>query len=98
MLHIVPQSQGFSAEVKEIPTHTEVTVVSGRLEESLFNAVEEAGEGAEEGLRVGQIFGDDLGFYTDPRRGDTRSGCSGKKKYEDRERARDGRSRYAQSL
>ena len=46
MLHIVPQSQGFSAEVKEIPTHTEVVVVSGRLEDSLFNALEDAGESA----------------------------------------------------
>src|SRR5260370_17720118 len=71
MLHIVPQSQGFSAEVKEIPTHTEVTVVSGRLEESLFNAVEEAGESAEVAMRLAQIFGYDLDFYTDPRRGDT---------------------------
>ena len=71
MLHIVPQSQGFSAEVREIRTHAEMAVVSGRLEGSLFNAVEDAGESAEVAMRMAQIFGYDLDFYTDPRRGDT---------------------------
>jgi murein DD-endopeptidase MepM/ murein hydrolase activator NlpD len=91
MLHIVPQSQGFSAEVKEIPTHTEVAVVSGRLEDSLFNAVEEAGESAEVAMRMAQIFGYDLDFYTDPRRGDTFRIVVEKKKYERGETAGYGR-------
>src|SRR5208282_472071 len=43
VLRIVPQTPGFAAEVREIPVHTEVAVVSGKLEDSLFNAVEEAG-------------------------------------------------------
>ncbi len=71
ILRIVPQTPGFSAEVKEIPMHTEVVVVDGRLEDSLFNAVEEAGESAEVAIRMAQIFGYDLDFYTDPRKGDT---------------------------
>lgn len=71
MLRIVPQPPGFSAEVKEIPMHTEVAVVSGQLDDSLFNAVEEAGESAEMAMRMAQIFGYDLDFYTDPRKGDT---------------------------
>jgi murein DD-endopeptidase MepM/ murein hydrolase activator NlpD len=71
MLRIEPQPSGFSAAVKEIPTHTEVTVVSGRLDDSLFNAVEAAGESAEVAMRMAQIFGYDLDFYTDPRKGDT---------------------------
>jgi len=91
MLHIVPQSQGFSAEVREIPTHTEVAVVSGRLEDSLFNAVEEAGESAEVAMRMAQIFGYDLDFYTDPRRGDTFRIVVEKKKYEHGETAGYGR-------
>jgi murein DD-endopeptidase MepM/ murein hydrolase activator NlpD len=91
MLHIVPQSQGFSAEVKEIPTHTEVTVVSGRLEDSLFNAVEEAGESPEVAMRMAQIFGYDLDFYTDPRRGDTFRVVLEKKKYDRGETAGYGR-------
>jgi murein DD-endopeptidase MepM/ murein hydrolase activator NlpD len=71
VLHLVPQPQGFSAEVKEIPIHAAVTVVSGRLEDSLFHALEKAGESAELAMRLAQIFGYDLDFYTDPRRGDT---------------------------
>lgn len=71
MLHLVPRPQGFFAEVREIPVHPAVTVVSGRLEDSLFNAVEDAGEGAEIAMRLAQIFGYDLDFYTDPRKGDT---------------------------
>jgi murein DD-endopeptidase MepM/ murein hydrolase activator NlpD len=91
MLHIVPQSQGFSAEVREIPTHPEVAVVSGRLEDSLFNAVEEAGESAEVAMRMAQIFGYDLDFYTDPRRGDTFRIVVEKKKHERGETAGYGR-------
>jgi murein DD-endopeptidase MepM/ murein hydrolase activator NlpD len=91
MLHIVPQAQGFSAEVKEIPTHLEVAVVSGRLEDSLFNAVEDAGESAEVAMRMAQIFGYDLDFYTDPRRGDTFRLVLEKKKYERGETAGYGR-------
>jgi murein DD-endopeptidase MepM/ murein hydrolase activator NlpD len=70
VLRIVPQTPGFAAEVREIPVHTEVAVVSGMLEDSLFNAVEEAGESAEVAMRLAQIFGYDLDFYTDARRGD----------------------------
>ena len=71
MLHIVPQTPGFTAEVQEIPVALEVAIVTGRLEDSLFNAVEEAGESAEVAMRLAQIFGYDLDFYTDPRQGDT---------------------------
>ena len=91
MLHIVPQPQGFSAEVETIPTHTEVAVVSGRLEDSLFNAVEDAGESPEVALRLAQIFGYDLDFYTDPRRGDTFRIVVEKKKYDRGEIAGYGR-------
>jgi murein DD-endopeptidase MepM/ murein hydrolase activator NlpD len=81
MLRIVPQAPGFSAEVKEIPMRTEVAVVSGQLDDSLFNAVEEAGEGAEVAMRMAQIFGYDLDFYTDPRKGDTFRIVMEKKRY-----------------
>jgi murein DD-endopeptidase MepM/ murein hydrolase activator NlpD len=91
MLHIVPESQGFSAEVKEIPSHVEVDAVSGRLEDSLFNAVEEAGESADVAMRLAQIFGYDLDFYTDPREGDTFRVVLEKKKYASGELAGHGR-------
>jgi len=81
MLRIVPATTGFSAEVKNIDTHMEVESVGGQLEDSLFNAVEDAGESAEIAMRLAQIFGYDLDFYTDPRKGDTFQIVIEKKKY-----------------
>jgi murein DD-endopeptidase MepM/ murein hydrolase activator NlpD len=71
MLTIVPEESGFSAQVKEIPSKMEITAVLGRVDDSLFNAVEQAGESAELAMRLAQIFTYDLDFYTDPRKGDT---------------------------
>lgn len=81
MLKIVPEDHGFAAQIEEIPSKTEVVAVSGRVDDSLFNAVEDAGESAELALRLAQIFGYDLDFYTDPRQGDTFRIVLEKKKY-----------------
>jgi murein DD-endopeptidase MepM/ murein hydrolase activator NlpD len=81
MLKIVPDEQGFSAQIQEIPSRTEVAAVSGRVDDSLFNAVEDAGESAELAMRLAQIFAYDLDFYTDPRKGDTFRIVVEKKKY-----------------
>ena len=91
MLHITPASPGFSAEVKNIATHMEIESVGGRLDDSLFNAVEDAGETAEVAMRLAQIFGYDLDFYTDPRKGDTFHIVIEKKKYTNGELASYGR-------
>jgi len=81
ILKIVPESDGFSAQVKDIPMHTDTVAVLGRVDDSLFNALEDAGESAELALRLAQIFGYDLDFYTDPRKGDTFRIVVEKKKY-----------------
>jgi murein DD-endopeptidase MepM/ murein hydrolase activator NlpD len=81
MLKIIPAESGFTAEVKEIPSKVEVTAVSGELDDSLFNAVAQAGESPEIAMRLAQIFGYDLDFYTDPRKGDTFHVLLEKKKY-----------------
>jgi murein DD-endopeptidase MepM/ murein hydrolase activator NlpD len=91
MLHIVPESQGYSAEVREIASRVEVETVSGELEDSLFRAVEDAGESPEVALRLAQIFGYDLDFCTDPRKGDTFHVVIEKKKYANGELAGYGR-------
>jgi murein DD-endopeptidase MepM/ murein hydrolase activator NlpD len=75
-----------------------VAVVSGRLEDSLFNAVEEAGGSAEVAMRMAQIFGYDLDFYTDPRRGDTFHVVVEKKKYDHGETAGYGKILAAEYL
>ncbi len=81
MLKIVPEEGGFTARVSEIPSKTEIVAVSGRVDDSLFNAVQDAGESPELALRLAQIFGYDLDFYTDPRQGDTFHIVLEKKKY-----------------
>jgi murein DD-endopeptidase MepM/ murein hydrolase activator NlpD len=84
MLKIAPTDDGgFSAEVKAIPSKTEVATISGRINDSLFNAVAQAGESPELALRMAQIFGYDLDFYNDPRKGDTFRVVLEKKKYAD---------------
>jgi murein DD-endopeptidase MepM/ murein hydrolase activator NlpD len=91
MLKIIPAESGFIAEVKEIPSKVEVTVVSGQLDDSLFNAVSQAGESPEIAMRLAQIFGYDLDFYTDPRKGDTFHVLLEKKKYANGQTASYGR-------
>jgi murein DD-endopeptidase MepM/ murein hydrolase activator NlpD len=84
MLKVVPNDDGgFSADVKAIPSKTEVSAVSGRITDSLFNAVAQAGESPELAMQLAQIFGYDLDFYNDPRKGDTFRVVLEKKKYED---------------
>ena len=91
MLKIVPQNDGYTAQIREIPSRVEVVAVAGTLEDSLFNAVEDAGESAELAMRLAQIFGYDLDFYTDPRKGDTFRVVMEKKKYVDGQTASYGR-------
>ena len=83
MLKIVPEEGGFTARVSEIPTKTEILAMTGRVDDSLFNAVEDAGESPELALRLAQIFGYDLDFSTDPRQGDTFRIVLEKRKYLD---------------
>jgi murein DD-endopeptidase MepM/ murein hydrolase activator NlpD len=81
MLKIVPKERGFTAQIREIPSRMEIAAVVGRVDASLFNAVEDAGESAELAMHMAQIFGYDLDFYTDPRKGDTFRIVLEKKKY-----------------
>jgi len=81
MLKIVPEDGKFTALIEEIPSKMEVAAVTGRVDDSVFNAVEDAGESAELAMGLAQIFSYDLDFYTDPRRGDTFRMILEKKKY-----------------
>ena len=91
MLRIVPDEGRFDARVKGIPSKTETVAVTGQVQDSLFNAVEDAGESAELAMQLAQIFGYDLDFYTDPRRGDTFRVVLEKKKYSNGKTAGYGR-------
>ena len=83
LLKIVPENAGFRAQISEIPARVEVLTAAGVVEDSLFNAVEHAGESAELAMRLAQIFGYDLDFYTDPRKGDSFRMVLEKRKYLD---------------
>jgi murein DD-endopeptidase MepM/ murein hydrolase activator NlpD len=71
MLYVGRQDGKFEARIEAIPSRTEITAVSGTIENSLFNAVTDIGESPELAIRMAEIFGWDLDFYTDPRVGDT---------------------------
>jgi murein DD-endopeptidase MepM/ murein hydrolase activator NlpD len=70
-LLIAPQGSDFHSEIQIIPSRTDTVGVSGEIRGSLFEAVIDAGEKPELAMRLAEIFGWDLDFYTDPRPGDT---------------------------
>jgi murein DD-endopeptidase MepM/ murein hydrolase activator NlpD len=71
MLWVSSRGDEYRAEIKEIPSTVETVRIEGKIRDSLFNAVEAAGERAELAIRLSEIFGWDLDFYTDTRKGDT---------------------------
>jgi len=82
-LWVAPSGGEFHAEIKPIPITTENAGIAGRVEDSLFNAVTDAGERAELALSLADIFGWDIDFNTDTRPGDTFRLVVEKKKYAD---------------
>src|ERR1700685_985185 len=71
VLTIAPQGGDFHSAIEIIPSETERVGVMGEVHGSLFEAVINAGEKPELAMRLAQIFGWDLGFFTHPRPGDT---------------------------
>lgn len=71
VLSILPQGGDFHSEIETIPSHMDVVGVSGEVSGSLFEAVLDAGEKPELAMRLADIFGWDLDFYTDTRPSDT---------------------------
>ena len=71
VLSISPHGDDFRSEIQAIPSHSETLGVGGRIDDSLFQAVTDAGANPELAMRLAAIFAFDLDFYTDPRRGDT---------------------------
>lgn len=84
-LWIAPQdgSDDFHSEIQTIPSETATAGVAGEIHGSLFESVIDAGEKPELAMRLAEIFGWDLDFYTDPRPGDTFRVVVEKKKLSD---------------
>ena len=81
----------FLAEIARIPSETATEGVSGTIQGSLFESIIAAGEKPELAMRLAEIFGWDLDFYTDPRPGDTFRIVVEKKKFSNGETAAYGR-------
>jgi murein DD-endopeptidase MepM/ murein hydrolase activator NlpD len=71
VLSIAPSGNDFHSSIETIPSETDTVGVAGRIDDSLFQGVIDAGEKPELAMRLAAIFGWDLDFYTDPRPGDT---------------------------
>jgi murein DD-endopeptidase MepM/ murein hydrolase activator NlpD len=71
VLLISAKGNDFRSEIQTIPSETEMKGVAGEIHGSLFESLIDAGEKPELAMRLAEIFGWDLDFYTDPRPGDT---------------------------
>jgi murein DD-endopeptidase MepM/ murein hydrolase activator NlpD len=71
MLLVRPEGDDFHAEIRTIPSVTETVGVGGEVHGSLFEGITDIGERPELAMRLADIFGYDLDFYTDTRPGDT---------------------------
>lgn len=72
MLLVTPATaDDFTATVAAVPAVTKLMTVIGSVEGSLFESVMDAGEEPELAILLADIFGWDLDFHSDPRRGDT---------------------------
>jgi murein DD-endopeptidase MepM/ murein hydrolase activator NlpD len=87
----VASAGDFHSEIRRIPSETETAGVTGTIHGSLFESVIDAGEKPELAMRLAEIFGWDLDFYTDTRPGDTFRIVVEKKKFSNGETASYGR-------
>jgi murein DD-endopeptidase MepM/ murein hydrolase activator NlpD len=71
MLWIAPSGASFHAEIQNIPSTTGAEGVAGQIQGSLWESILDAGERPELAMRLADIFGYDMDFYTDTRPGDT---------------------------
>ena len=71
VLLISPRGADFHSEVQTVPSEMKVSGVTGEVHGSLFEAVLDAKEKPDLAMRLADIFGWDLDFYTDTRPGDT---------------------------
>ena len=71
LLWITKQESGFHAELRPIPYEIIVTGVAGTVRSSLFQAMDDLGEGVWLTVELADIFGWDVDFSTDTQTGDT---------------------------
>ena len=82
-LRITRVGSEFMADVLQVPSHIRTVVVRGKVEGSLYETLEAAGEHPELAVQMAHILAWDMDFYTDPRPGDAFSIVVEKKEYID---------------
>jgi murein DD-endopeptidase MepM/ murein hydrolase activator NlpD len=70
-LTITRTAQGLSASAQDVPLVADVRVGSGTIESSLFSAADEAGLPDAVTVQMAEIFGSDIDFRRELRKGDT---------------------------
>ena len=81
-LQLGKSTEGFVAQIAEIPSAIRRTAICGTLRGSLFESLERTGERPELAMEMAEIFAWDLDFYRDPREGDEFCLLVEKKEYE----------------
>lgn len=71
LLWVTKQQEGFQAELRPIPYEIVAAGVAGTVRDSLFQAMEDIGEGVWLTVEMADIFGWDVDFSTDTQTGDT---------------------------
>lgn len=71
VLWVTRDQDAYEARIENIPYVVAAVGVSGQVQDSLIQAIEDAGEHDPLALQIADIFGWDLDFNTDTRRGDT---------------------------
>lgn len=82
-LRITRIGNDYAAEILQVPSHIRTAVIHGKINGSLYETLENAGEHPELAVRMAQILAWDMDFYTDPRPGDEFSIVVEKKEYVD---------------
>lgn len=71
LLWVKQEGEDFHAEIQAVPYVVTVAGVSGQVQDSLIESVENIGERDQLALRIADIFGWDIDFNTDTRPGDS---------------------------
>jgi murein DD-endopeptidase MepM/ murein hydrolase activator NlpD len=71
LLKVACTGNGYAATIEKVPYAIATDGISGRVEDSLMQAVEDSGEQDQLALNLADIFGWDIDFNTDTQRGDT---------------------------
>ncbi|MCP2605243.1 peptidoglycan DD-metalloendopeptidase family protein, partial [Candidatus Aminicenantes bacterium AH-873-B07] len=69
-LRVWKENNSYKGEIKKFPFQKKIVIIKGIIEDNLLNAINRLNEKDKLGLELAEIFGWDIDFYTDLRKGD----------------------------